>query len=85
MFAAPEEDGPFEQALRAEHARLIARAIAALSDRQKRVLVLIYVNDMSLSEAGTALDVSKVAVHKAHHRALNILARELAEMGLNRL
>ncbi len=77
--------GPFEQTLRREHSRLIARAIAALSDQQQRVMVMIYVHDMSLAQAGAALEMSKVAVHKAHHRALDILAREFEKMGVDHL
>ena len=77
-------EAPDERAVRLEQVRLLARAIAALSEQQRRVLVLLYVHDMSFSEVGSALRVSKVAAWKAHQRALDILAAELAAMGMKR-
>lgn len=85
MFERREDDGPFEQAAKREQARILARAIAALSERQKRVLVLIYVDELSFCEAGSVLEVSKTAVWKTHQRALDILAAQLAKMGITKL
>lgn len=83
-FDRPEEDGPFEIAARREQARILARAIATLTEQQKRVLVLIYVEDLSFAEAGVRLEVSKVAVWKTHGRVIDKLARKLSEMGIDR-
>ena len=82
MFSPAEEEGPFERAVRRERSRILRQALLSLSATQKRVLVLIYLDDMSLAEAGEILHVSKVAVWKTHQRALAILAAKLAELGL---
>lgn len=72
------------RAERIQLVRALARAIAALDERQRRILVLVYVHEMSFSEVGERLAVSKVAAWKAHRRALDILASELAAMGVTR-
>lgn len=79
---ARDDESPYDLAVRHERARIIARAVSRLTDRQKRILVLIYVHDLSFADAGAFLDVSKVAVWKAHRRILEQLAADLAAQGL---
>lgn len=79
---ARDDESPYDLAVRHERARIIARAVSRLSLRQKRVLVLIYVHDLSFADAGAVIGVSKVAVWKAHRRILERLAADLATQGI---
>ena len=71
---------PFDLAVAAERARIVATALATLSDRQKQILVWIYVEDLSCAEVGQRLNVSKVAIWKLHRRILNTLAEQLSAL-----
>lgn len=78
-WEAPEYESPEERAAVRERARLIAWAIASLSSKQRKLLVLRYVHDLSFVAIGAQFEVSGAAAFKMHARVLRILATRLQE------
>lgn len=76
---------PFDRAAAIERARIVAWAIASLSDRQRLLLVLRYVHDEPFSAIGAALDVSAVAAFHMHARTLARLSAALQSRGIDGL
>lgn len=64
---------------RAEEARRVRRAIAALSDDRRQVVVLRFVDGLSTPETATVLGRSEGAVRVLQHRALRELAERLGQ------
>jgi RNA polymerase sigma-70 factor (ECF subfamily) len=54
----------------------LAAALAALSEEQQEVVLMRFVDDMSLDEIATALDVPTGTVKSRLHRALETLRRD---------
>ena len=54
----------------------LAAALAALSDEQREVILMRFVDDMSLDEIAQALDVPTGTVKSRLHRALETLRRD---------
>jgi len=73
---APDAD-PAGLALRAEEARRIRAAVAALPDDRRQVILLRFADGLSAREIGTVLDRSEGAVRVLLHRALKDLAGQL--------
>jgi RNA polymerase sigma-70 factor, ECF subfamily len=73
---APDAD-PAGLALRAEEARRIRAAVAALPDDRRQVVLLRFADGLSAREIGTVLDRSEGAVRVLLHRALKDLAGQL--------
>lgn len=57
----------------------VRRALAELTDRQRRVVVLRYFLDLSADQAGEVLGMSAGAVRMQSHRALSALHARLTE------
>ena len=74
--AAPDAD-PAGLALRAEEARRIRAAVAALPDDRRQVVLLRFADGLSAREIGQVLDRSEGAVRVLLHRALKDLAGQL--------
>jgi RNA polymerase sigma-70 factor (ECF subfamily) len=68
---------PLHELTQEEEARRVRRALAALGDDRRQVLVLRFVDGLSAREIGEVLDRSEGAVRVLQHRALRDLAREL--------
>ena len=73
---APDAD-PAGLALRAEEARRIRAAVAALPDDRRQVVLLRFADGLSAREIGQVLDRSEGAVRVLLHRALKDLAGQL--------
>jgi len=73
---APDAD-PAGLALRAEEARRIRAAVAALPDDRRQVVLLRFADGLSAREIGQVLDRSEGAVRVLLHRALKDLAVQL--------
>jgi RNA polymerase sigma-70 factor (ECF subfamily) len=73
---APDSD-PAGLALRAEEARRIRAAVAALPDDRRQVVLLRFADGLSAREIGEVLDRSEGAVRVLLHRALKDLAGQL--------
>ena len=70
LLALPDPAAP--PAPRAE----LAAALAALSEQQREVVLMRFVDDMSLDEIAQALDVPTGTVKSRLHRALETLRRD---------
>jgi RNA polymerase sigma-70 factor, ECF subfamily len=71
------EADPAGLALRAEEARRIRGAVAALPDDRRQVVLLRFADGLSAREIGEVLDRSEGAVRVLLHRALKDLAEQL--------
>ncbi len=73
---APDAD-PAGLVARADELRTVLRAVAALSEDRRQVILLRFVDGLSSSEIGQVLDRSAGAVRVLLHRALRDLAERL--------
>jgi RNA polymerase sigma-70 factor (ECF subfamily) len=73
---APDAD-PAGLVARADELRTVLRAVAALSEDRRQVILLRFVDGLSSSEIGQVLDRSPGAVRVLLHRALRDLAERL--------
>ena len=64
---------------RREDARRVWRAVGALPEERRRVVILRFVDELSSREIGDVLGRSEGAVRVLLHRALREIARELAD------
>ncbi|TME30278.1 MAG: RNA polymerase sigma factor [Chloroflexi bacterium] len=74
--SAPDAD-PAGLALRAEDARRIRAAVAALPEDRRQVVLLRFADGLTAREIGEVLDRSEGAVRVLLHRALKDLAGQL--------
>jgi RNA polymerase sigma factor for flagellar operon FliA len=65
----PEED-PFQITFRGEIRTLLADAIAELDDKERQVLALYYLEELTMKEVGVILDVGESRVSQIHTAAL---------------
>ncbi len=72
---------PAGELARAEDARRVRRAIAALSQDRRQVVVLRFVDGLSTAEIAAVLGRSEGAVRVLQHRALRELAARLGPEG----
>jgi RNA polymerase sigma-70 factor (ECF subfamily) len=70
---------PFESLARNEMERRLEKALARLSVRDREILLLVSVEEMSPGEAAIVLGLSATAVRKRLQRARERLAEELTE------
>ena len=63
-----------------EMRRVIADAINELPDREKKVLVLYYYEDLTLKEIGRVLDVTESRISQLHTKAIARLRGKLTNM-----
>jgi RNA polymerase sigma factor for flagellar operon FliA len=65
----PEED-PFQLTLRAEIRTLLAQAIEELDEKERQVLGLYYLEELTMKEVGVLLDIGESRVSQIHTAAL---------------
>jgi len=70
------DDDPARLVTRADESRRVRRALAALADDRRQVVVLRFVEGLSAAEIGAVLGRTEGAVRVLQHRAL----RQLAEL-----
>jgi RNA polymerase sigma-70 factor (ECF subfamily) len=70
---------PSRQLLRAEMRQRVLDALAALSERDREVLVLRYLEQLSTRETAEVLEISEGAVKVRHLRALERIRRLLGD------
>ncbi|RVW08529.1 sigma-70 family RNA polymerase sigma factor [Prescottella agglutinans] len=73
-----DTDTPENHAVRSEDLRRIETMLAVLTPRQRRILRLRIIDEMSAAETADALHMTPGAVRVAQHRALNRLRAEFA-------
>lgn len=65
----PEED-PFHLALRTEIRAILARAIERLGEKERQVLGLYYLKELTMKKVGVILDIGESRVSQIHTAAL---------------
>jgi len=60
---------------------LVQWLLAGLTDRERKLLVLKYYQQLSADRIAKALDTTSAAVHQLHYRALDKLRRRLGKRG----
>ncbi len=73
--------------MRRQAAQILREAIATLTDEQQQVIILRFVEGMSINEVASIMDKRANAIKALQHRGLRSLARHLAsnELGLDEL
>ena len=69
-IATPPEDDPFHITLRAEFHASLAGAIEKLDDKERQVLRLYYLEELTMKEVGAILGVGESRVSQIHSAAL---------------
>jgi RNA polymerase sigma factor for flagellar operon FliA len=72
----PEED-PFQLTLRAEMRTLLTHAIEELDEKERQVLGLYYLEELTMKEVGVLLDIGESRVSQIHTAALSRLRSRL--------
>jgi RNA polymerase sigma factor FliA len=67
---AHHEEDPFQLAARSELRGLLAEGIEQLEDKEKQVLGLYYLEELTMKEVGILLDVGESRVSQIHSAAL---------------
>lgn len=76
----PKSINPEITAEREEVKKIVIKAINELPDKEKKVLVLYYYEDLTLKEIGDVLDVTESRVSQLHTKAIIRLRAKLAEI-----
>lgn len=79
-FLVARTDDPFTICLSREISRLLARAVADLPPRERRVLALYYYQERTMKEVARALGVCESRVSQIHSAALVPLRSRLGEL-----
>jgi RNA polymerase sigma factor FliA len=74
------EETPFFQCLRSEAKRLIEQAISELPEKERRVLVLYYYEDLTMKKVGAALGIGESRVSQIHSLAIVRLRARLKDL-----
>jgi RNA polymerase sigma factor FliA len=64
------EETPFFQCLRSEAKHLVEQAISELPEKEQRVLVLYYYEDLTMKKVGAALGIGESRVSQIHSLAI---------------
>jgi RNA polymerase sigma factor for flagellar operon FliA len=74
-----EEEDPFAQCLRSEMRSLLAEAIEELDEKERHVLGLYYLEELTMKEVGVILDIGESRVSQIHTAAIIRLRGRLRE------
>jgi RNA polymerase sigma-70 factor (ECF subfamily) len=77
---ASEEASPEEQVIVSETQQHIRHSIEAMPDKYKAVVVLRYLQDMSLQEIGEVLDMPVTTIKTRLHRGREFLRQQLEKL-----
>ena len=78
-LTAKEEEDPFAQCLRSEMRTLLADAIGELGEKERHVLGLYYLEELTMKEVGVILDIGESRVSQIHTAAILRLRSRLRE------
>jgi RNA polymerase sigma factor for flagellar operon FliA len=76
-----EQPGPLDILLDKERMQLVVGAIEELSERDSKVMDLLYVHDLNLREAGETIGVSESRVCQLHDKIIKSLTAKLTGKG----
>ncbi|HME12774.1 MAG TPA: FliA/WhiG family RNA polymerase sigma factor [Candidatus Acidoferrum sp.] len=79
--ASRPEDDPFQQTFRSELRVQLARAIEGLGEKERQVLALYYLEELTMKEVGAILNIGESRVSQIHTAAL-IALRSVMPGGL---
>jgi RNA polymerase sigma factor FliA len=74
-----EEEDPFELCLRSEMRGMLAEAIEELEEKERHVLGLYYLEELTMKEVGLILDIGESRVSQIHTAAILRLRTRLQE------
>jgi RNA polymerase sigma factor FliA len=77
--ASRADEDPFNLTLRAEMRTLLSEAIDGLDEKERQVLALYYLEELTMKEVGAILDVGESRVSQIHTAALIRLRARLSE------
>ncbi len=75
-----EEDSPIEQVMMVEQREEMARAITSLTDEQRDVVLLRFMDGLSIDEVARVINKTPGAVKGLQHRALRVLSDEMQSL-----
>jgi RNA polymerase sigma factor FliA len=75
--ASRPEDDPFQQTFRAEVRTMLAQAIDELGEKERQVLALYYLEELTMKEVGAILHIGESRVSQIHTAALIALRARL--------
>ncbi len=78
-LTAKEEEDPFQLCLRSEMRTLLAEAIEELEEKERHVLGLYYLEELTMKEVGVILDIGESRVSQIHTAAILRLRGRLRE------
>jgi RNA polymerase sigma factor for flagellar operon FliA len=73
------DEDPLSQCLRSESREILGRALEELSERERRVIALYYVEDLTMKEVGAVLGVGEGRISQIHAAALLRLRARLKD------
>lgn len=85
ILAADKQSSPLDKLLEAERKQILDSCQQSLDGRQAMLLILIYENDQSFSEAAEAIGVCKSRAIQIHQRVLRVLEKQLRKRGVTSL
>jgi RNA polymerase sigma factor for flagellar operon FliA len=71
------EETPFVQCLRSEAKHLIEQAISELPEKEQRVLILYYYEELTMKNVGAVLGIGESRVSQIHSLAIDRLRARL--------
>ena len=77
---SPNSVDPYNYVEKEEIRRIIASKIQALPEREKKVLILYYYEDLTLKEIGAVLDVTESRVSQLHTKAIRHVRNYLEDV-----
>ncbi len=75
LLSAPAEDDPAHTVLQAEQCEELVQAISLLTDEQRDVILLRFIEEQSIKDAAEAMNKSPGAVKSLQYRALCALSQ----------
>ncbi|OAT79918.1 sigma-70 family RNA polymerase sigma factor [Desulfotomaculum copahuensis] len=80
LIPDPASPDPLDKVAEDDNQRLLAQAVAAMSEKDQLVLSLYYRERLTMKEIGLVIGVTESRVCQLHSRALNRLRQKLKEM-----
>lgn len=84
-LALPEEKGPVQQVMRGEQHEALAQAITGLTDEQRDVILLRFMEGLSIKDTARVLSKTPGAVKGLQFRALRALSEAMGHLSTENL
>jgi RNA polymerase sigma factor for flagellar operon FliA len=80
LLSDKDGESPFQLCMRAEMLGLVARAIEGLGEKERQVLSLYYVEELTMKEVGAVMNIGESRVSQIHNAALIQVRAHLNEV-----